>query len=40
MALEPRKGAKLGSGMDCSKVDDEVVATKLIAKAQAAFITL
>jgi inorganic pyrophosphatase len=33
------KGAKPGSGMDCSKVDDEVVAAKLIADAQAAFTT-
>jgi inorganic pyrophosphatase len=31
------KGAKPGSGMDCSKVDDEVVAKQLIADAQAAF---
>ena len=31
------KGAKPGSGMDCARVDDEVVAAKLIADAQAAF---
>jgi inorganic pyrophosphatase len=31
------KGAKPASGMDCSKVDDEVVAKRLIAEAQAAF---
>ena len=31
------KGAKPGSGMDCSRVDDEVVAAKLIADAQAGF---
>ncbi len=31
------KGAKPGSKMDCSTVDDEVVAAKLIADAQGAF---
>jgi inorganic pyrophosphatase len=33
------KGAKPGSGMDCSRVDDEVVAAQLIADAQGAFTT-
>jgi inorganic pyrophosphatase len=33
------KGAKPGSGMDCSLVQDEVVAKQLIADAEAAFTT-